>query len=876
MGSPAPLAFSAFNGNLAVDASGSSLLGRMRVSWAVNADPAAFELAIQQNGVNMTGRVYSLAGSKREQLITGLADGSGVYSAVISARNASNLVVASQSKEFNVKHAAAGDMQLAGSCAPATGVVTVTFNPIPDFAGPYTVSCNGVVKDVSNGDVAFPTSSVIFPFMAEKLDGAELSLSTNVDGIALGDFTANVVIDRQVRYNTFSVTQTISQAKQGKATVNYTTSFADSNTKYILEVSGGSGWSTLRADGKGVDDISNNDIISKIAGNYDFRLKAVGASLDSDLTSAIENVTIQKTLVIPAMVAGSASGKVTVSADDIGATSSVYTFDVSGGAADNAMNASDPHVGSIVLPDGDYQIQVKVENNGETAMSTWKDVFISKTSVISNMAINKRMYAGLGKVELTWYHTSSSGACAYVAKLRKASDDSQVADASMNLAADAASGNKTLELSVTQAGAYIARLEVTINGDMFSDEVIVYLENVALNMNLQASAVNRTDNAGLTNPYDLSFTRAAGLAESLFAYSWSLTASGDAIVPVSVAASALISFPLPRTASLDSGKTYTFRVSTTLYGVEQSVSKSFLVGTVAHKSVVVDLGVALDARADAAVLDAEAPTVSGNVVTCNVALPAAALYGDASDGLIEFWEPSDADAIGTIDAKFTVNANGSGDAVWNGLNYAKKLVKDMHSCLTGALDCSAALPFNRLGNRSYDQYASVGDMTLGYIADKLFGHPAATAAITNDAHIKATMNASPGATAAAVDLGSGSVAIPSLNTSTAAGDQKLALRLVQTMLFANNVAGDASPAARATRIANSVIGQDADRARDADNNKLAPAQSAALPFYAGDILFFKLTLKSLDVFQGRHGDPIYTALKARLANQDFTFKITLA
>jgi hypothetical protein len=301
----------------------------------------------------------------------------------------------------------------------------------------------------------------------------------------------------------------------------------------------------------------------------------------------------------------------------------------------------------------------------------------------------------------------------------------------------------------------------------------------------------------------------------------------------------------------------------------------FLVGTVAHRAVVVDLGVALDASANTAVLDAATPEVLGNIVVCKAALPAAALYSavDPSDGLIMFWEPSS--AIGTIDAKFTVNASGAADpAAYDGVNYAKKLVLGMHSCLTGALDCSAAAPFTRLPNRAYDQYASVGEMTLGYIAEKLFGHPAATAAITNDAHIKATMNASPGATADAVVLGS-AVAAPSINSASAAGDQKLALRLVQTMLFAPGQ--DASPAARAKRIANSVIGQDADRARGVDNNQLAPDQSAPLPFYAGDVLFFKLTLKSLDVFKRPLlGAPIYDALKARLADQEFVFKITLA
>jgi len=769
MGSPAPLAFSAFNGNLAVDASGSSLLGRMRVSWAVDADPAAFELAIQQNGVNMTGRVYSLAGSRREQLITGLADGSGVYSAVISARNAAGLVVASLSKPFNVKHAAASDMQLAGSCAAATGIVTVIFTPIPGFLGPYKVSCNGVVKDVSN-------SPVLFDFAAENLSGAALKLSTVVDGIALGDFTSSVKIDRQVRYDSFSVAQSLSQQKQGKATVNFSTSFADASSSYTLEVSGGSGWTTKQSN------ILNNAEISMVKGVYDFRLKAVGvgASLDNGLLSSPYRITIQKTLLIPARVAGSASGKVTVEADDIGATSSNYTFDISGGAQNNAMNALNPHVGSIVLPNGTYQIRVKVVNNGENALSDdWMSVIIAKTSVISNMAVDERMYSSLGKIELTWNHAQSSGPCAYVAKLRNAATGAYVgSNVLLSVPADAAAGSKTLVLSPPTAGAYVVRLEVTVNGigEPFYNEVIVYLANAPLTLQ-------------------------------------------------------------------------------------------------PHRAVVVDLGVALDARADAAVLDAATPLVSGNVVTCETTLPASALYANASGGLIAFWEPSD--AIGTIKAKFTVDAAGAAEPLaYNGISHAKNLVLGVHSCLTKDLDCSATAPFAALANAAYDQYASVGDMTLGYIAQKLFGHPAATAAITNDAHIKDTMNASPGANAAAVPLGS-AVAASSLNSSSAAGDQKLALRLVQTMLFAAQGA-DASPAARATRIANSVIGQDADRAHGMDNNQLTPDMTVALPFYANDVLFFKLTLKSLDVFKSRLGDPTYAALKARLVDQEFTFKITLA
>lgn len=784
------MSFTDFSGALSVSNNGNAHIGRMTASWDVSGglSPAGgFELAIQvkDSSANIPGYLYLLDPSTRSKDIRNLP--SGNYTAVISARDAAGLLVKSQKADFDITRMLPAGMSLGAVCDASSGDVTVSFNSAllaagtQGFAGPYIVKCGSASKTVN-------ASSVVFSWVdlgsKENLEGsgAVVTVDTIIDNNSLS-LSGAVIINRYVRISNVDVSQSASQAIQGKATVTYATAYGASSTVYDLHMKKGDDSYALKTS----NFLSGGEIDTAMgvsSESYLFKIVARNAAaghIDIDKEAAMASSKIlTKQLTFTATPVGSLSGKITVSAADIGATSSVYTFSVSGEVGDNSMSLSNPHVGSIVRGNGTYYIKVKVMNNGEDALSNEVKVIISKASVISDMAVDERMYASLGKIKLTWTHAQSSGACVYEAKLRRAADNFQVDNVPLTVLADAAGGSKTLLLSPPTAGAYVVRLEVTVNdmAPLFFNEVIVYLENAPLNLK-------------------------------------------------------------------------------------------------PHRAVVVDLGVALDARADAAVLDAATPLVSGNVVTCETTLPASALYANASGGLIEFWEPSD--AIGTIKAKFTVNAGGAAEPlVYKGLEHAKNLVLGVHSCLTHDLDCSGAAPFAALDNAAYDQYASVGDMTLGYIAQKLFGHPAATAAITNDAHIKDTMNASPGATVAAVTIGSGSVAAPDLNTSMAAGNQKLALRLVQTMLFAAQAGVDASPAARATRIANSVIGQDADRSHGVDNNELAPDQRLALPFYAGDVLFFKLTLKSLDVFQGRLGNPVYNTLKARLTDQEFTFKITLS
>jgi hypothetical protein len=828
-------------------------LGRANVMWTVTGGaPASFELAIQQDGVNLPGRVYELLGGESAKLFLDLPNGD--YVAVLAAKDANALVIKAKSEAFSVARAT-NVSGLAAACNAATGAVSVTFTPIAGYTGNYTVSCAGVSQDVA-------TSPAVCAFVTEG--SKSVSISASIDGFALNDTTI-VQVDRKVVFSSFTVNQSAAQAKQGKATVAYATLYADDSTKYALEVSGGT-WSNKVAD------TANGAVIDMLAGIYDFRLVATNTSgLDNGEMAHVSAKAILKNAAFTdaAALAG-AAGIITVSSSNIGATGVDYMFDISGAEQNQVMSlVGGKYQGTAVKLNGAYDVRVKVSNNGATVMSSWLPVSVAKTTVIGSLEADEKMYAGLGKVELKWSHSQSAAACVYTAKLLKAADRTAVhASSPLSLAAGSAAGAKSLEVSALEAGAYIARLEVVINGSTFHDEVIVYLENAPLAMNLLAFAANRSDDSNLTNPHDLWFTRATGLAGSLFAYQWSLAKLNSLSGPSSgiVNASAGLRFDLPRTSSLSAGS-YTLTVSTMLYGVQQTATKSFMVGGVAHKAVIVDLGVALDARADASVIDA-AEEIQGNIVEVKAMLPAAALYSDVSDGLIEFWEPIG--AVGEISARFTVNAQGAAEPqLYNGLAHAKDLVMGIQDCLVGGLDCSIAEPFARMNSEAYDQFATVGDMTLAYIADKLFGHPAATAAITNDAMIKQTMNAAPAASAAALQLGPGSIATPELNTATAAGNQKLALRLVQTMLFDGGVA-------RAKRIAESVIGQDADRARDADNNELVPEHHAALPFYADDVIFFTLNLKSLDVFQGRIGAPVYQQLKARLADQSFVFKITLA
>ena len=117
------------------------------------------------------------------------------------------------------------------------------------------------------------------------------------------------------------------------------------------------------------------------------------------------------------------------------------------------------------------------------------------------------------------------------------------------------------------------------------------------------------------------------------------------------------------------------------------------------------------------------------------------------------------------------------------------------------LDASAAAIFSGYAG-TYSSYRTLGDLALAWAADEMFGHPAATAAIDNDAEVTADINSQP---AAKITAG--------------------ILALAQADLDA---------------IAKSVIGQDDSRAsKDGDNT----GASKGIEFYAGDVIIVRVNLK---------------------------------
>lgn len=221
------------------------------------------------------------------------------------------------------------------------------------------------------------------------------------------------------------------------------------------------------------------------------------------------------------------------------------------------------------------------------------------------------------------------------------------------------------------------------------------------------------------------------------------------------------------------------------------------------RPVTVNLQVTSDVSQGVVILASAADT-AGNPVVCAVTMPVTSLYTDLSNAVFEIWEPSG--ARGELHAKV---ANGAYDVALK----ATDLSANLHACLTGSQDASGAIPFSSYkSDPEYYKFASVGELALAYAATSLFGHPAATAAISNDTTIVGNVNAR----------------APTANAEDIATD------LTNKIL--------SLPDATAKAIANVVIGQDSARARDEDNNKLQVDQHMALKFYAGDKIIVTVNL----------------------------------
>lgn len=251
-------------------------------------------------------------------------------------------------------------------------------------------------------------------------------------------------------------------------------------------------------------------------------------------------------------------------------------------------------------------------------------------------------------------------------------------------------------------------------------------------------------------------------------------------------------------------------------------------------SVTVDLRVSATAGTNVVILDTAADSRAGHIV-CAQTLAASTLYTDTSNGVFEIWEPSDA-----RDTLKGAVANGAG-CKGQVTQAHPGLAAGLLASLSGTLTAQASTPI--VGSpypADYWGMNGIGELAVAYAAHNLFGHVAATAAITNEAAILSHMTG-PVAPAAAL------------------GDA------LETAILGLS-------AADATTIANVVIGQDAERTRDEDNNEYAPDSARALRFYAGDIVFVGVELTGFTSSTG--GNQAYNPNS--FAAQQFYFRITLA
>ena len=258
-----------------------------------------------------------------------------------------------------------------------------------------------------------------------------------------------------------------------------------------------------------------------------------------------------------------------------------------------------------------------------------------------------------------------------------------------------------------------------------------------------------------------------------------------------------------------------------------------------YTAVSVDLRAAIDASAAVSVFGPSQETLS-NVIWCNNKLDVSALYVNSETALFEFWEPSD--ARNTIAGAI---ATGRGAQA-----VAQHFSTSLHSVLQGLLDASAANPFQAYP-AAYQSYTTFGELALSYAAEGLFGHPSATAAITNDTDIVTGFNNS-----ASVNTAVTGAVTPAM------ADQALAQRLASSLFISGG--DNVIP----TAIVRSVLGQDAVRMTNDDNSILQTNVKAALRFVPGDVVYVAITLKDFNPTIGGNSPGLQAYTEVQMSQPD--------
>jgi hypothetical protein len=306
---------------------------------------------------------------------------------------------------------------------------------------------------------------------------------------------------------------------------------------------------------------------------------------------------------------------------------------------------------------------------------------------------------------------------------------------------------------------------------------------------------------------------------------------------------------------------------------------------VAGRNITVDLNVTVDANGTLEVFGESAPTLE-NIVYPEYKMDVKALYDISDDsGLIEFWEPSI--ALGKIAVAYANEKQAK----------AKLVAQELQKVLVDRMDATLATPFNDAKYKingipitEYIKHRDFGRLALASHAHYIFGHQAATSAITNDKVFIENMlsindkgqdqtspldryNAWTKLTSIATD-------VENWDSTESKTDANLALRLAK-LICTKLVTAYADDATNADlgKIVAQVIGQDATRAMSQDNNQLAPDMRQKLRFYPGDKIVVSITLNKPDVILTNQGQLIKDdVLEGKLpaSAETYALVITLA
>jgi hypothetical protein len=270
-----------------------------------------------------------------------------------------------------------------------------------------------------------------------------------------------------------------------------------------------------------------------------------------------------------------------------------------------------------------------------------------------------------------------------------------------------------------------------------------------------------------------------------------------------------------------------------------------------------------------------------NKIIASKRLPVSALYdasglsnGNILNSLFEFWVSSESlsNIQGTLSGKkMTCNKLSS-----EGRKYSKmvaKLTLDLQSILESPFDCSEAYPFNDSKyshTQDYNTQNNFGRLSLSLYAHNLFGHVAATAAITNDSILINSIlsknkpyifsyNASYGYNISNIKLETVLDAVSSLN------DSNLAMLLIKKIIRLDN--------SQISSIVQSVIDQDPSRGKDINNNILSSTKRHPLKFIAGDKIHININLKppGVNINNGQR----YSNFNSNSNDIQYTIEITL-